>query len=51
MMELLAGIPENIGWMINGALVVAVAYTLAKIVKFAMHVWREDEDEKNFEES
>jgi hypothetical protein len=54
MMELLMRIPENVGWMIDGALAVVLAYALVKVVKLIAQAWREwheDDDEEIFEES
>jgi hypothetical protein len=54
MMDLLLKIPENVGWMIDGALIVVLAYALAKVIKLAVQAWREwheDDDEEIFEES
>lgn len=54
MMELLMRIPENVGWMIDGALAMVVLYALVKVSKMAVQAWREwheDDDEEIFEES
>ena len=54
MMELLMRIPENVGWMIDGALAMVLAYALVKVGKLTVQAWREwheDDDEEIFEES
>lgn len=45
MMELFLRIPENVGWMINGALIVALVYTTIKVVKVIAQMWREWHEE------
>lgn len=48
MMELLMRIPENVGWMIDGALAMVLAYALMKVTKLAVQAlreWHDDEDE------
>ena len=54
MMELLMRIPENVGWMIDGALIVVLGFALYKVAKLAVEAWREwheDDDEEILEEN
>lgn len=52
-MNLLCAIPEHVGWMIDGALIVVLGFALYKVAKLAVEAWREwheDDDEEILEE-